>query len=232
MGEENLYQKLGVAPSATADEIHHAYAALSEKLLSDPAAMTSGTTEVTEDEKLFRELTRAYRTLIDEESRRHYDQSLQQDTEPSVQLVVHKEEVPEHHAVARYQEVILAQHGPTEEWQKEREYFEEHFDEILKPAPKVNLIEAATLEAGVAPVVSTATATAVAHPTEQEIQGEITVRFGTMPTDRELATLDEVKHPRRPISLRAGIDAFDMLLFLGVPLLAVVLLVEYYLFMQ
>jgi curved DNA-binding protein CbpA len=236
MAQDNLYQKLGVSPSATAEEIHHAYAALSQELLPELVLQPSGgtttaTTQVTEDEKLFRELTSAYRTLIDEESRRHYDQSLQHGAELAFQLVEHKEAVPEHHQVARYQEVILPQHEPTETWRKEREHFEEHFEEILKPAPKVNLIEpsGAVVSDGAA-VLSGAEANEDAFLSEEPVV-DISVRFGTVASEKELASLEGIKHARRPMSLSIDIDPFHVLLLLGLPFLAIVLLVEFYILM-
>jgi DnaJ-class molecular chaperone len=233
MGQDNLYQKLGVQPSATAEEIHHAYATLSQELLPDlPIQPTGGSTEVTEDEKLFRELTRAYRTLIDEESRRHYDQSLEHGTEQSVLLVVHKESDPEHHQVARYQEVILPQSEPTETWRKEREHFEEHFEEILKPAPKVNLIEATHNQKSAGIEAVSATELAESAFASDEPQEDISIRFGTIPSEKEFASREGIKHARRPMSLSVDIDPFDALLFLGVPFLAIILLVEFYFFMQ
>lgn len=230
---DTLYSKLGVDPSASAEEIHRAYAALTEKFLATTSNTPSGSTVITEDEKLFRELTQAYRTLVDAESRRVYDRQLSMEQDAA--LVVHEEQDPQHE-MARYQEVILPQHAPTDEWKKEREYFEEHFDEILKPAPKVDLIDSASVPSS-AVAADVAAADVATYPSEQPQNGrddddDVTVKFGTFPTEREMSSFPAPKSPRRQVSMGLPLDPFDILLYVGLPLFAVILLLEYYFFVM
>jgi DnaJ-class molecular chaperone len=235
--KETLYTKLGVLPSASSEEIHHAYAELTQRFLSKDGDGATDETAVSEDERLFQELTQAYRTLVDEESRRNYDCSLE---ESEATLVVHQEQQPDH-VMARYQEVILSGHAPSEEWAKEREYFEEHFDEILKPAPKVNLIATGLEAVGIAPTADNANTNSApsAHSDADRVESEgevsdvdATVKFGTFPSDRELAAFVVPKNPRRPASMGGPIDPLDLLLYLGAPLFAIILLLEYYFLMM
>lgn len=230
---ETLYSKLGVDPSASADEIHRAYTKLSEQFLANAGDNSSETTEVTEDEALFRELTSAYRTLVDADSRRAYDRQIS--PEPEATLVVHDVQDAQHE-MARYQEVVLPQHEPTEQWKKEREYFEEHFDEILKPAPKVDLIDSAS-----APV-SIESAAASDLPAQQHKTKEagdddvsdmdVTVKFGTFPTDRELSSFLPPKCPRRPISFSKSLEPMEIFMYVGLPLFGVIILLEVYFFVM
>lgn len=229
---ETLYSKLGVAPSASVEEIHRAYSAISEKFLSAGGDAASDATEITEDEALFRELTAAYRTLVDVESRRKYDEQIRPEPDPT--LIVHSVEDPQHE-MARYQEVVLPQHEPTEQWKKERQYFEEHFEEILKPAPKVDLIEsAAAAAAGVAPdgEASSVENAAAVSDSKSGDDIDVTVKFGTFPTDRELSAFPPPKCPRRPIDFSKPLEPMEIFMYFGLPLFGVILLLEVYFFVM
>jgi DnaJ-class molecular chaperone len=230
---ETLYSKLGVHPSASAEEIHRAYSKLSEKFLANAGDNSGQTTEVSEDDALFRELTSAYRTLVDAESRRAYDRQVS--PEPEATLVIHDLQDAQHE-MARYQEVVLPQHEPTEQWRKEREYFEEHFEEILKPAPKVDLIDSAS-----SPVTGESTTAsdspAQSHHTKEPgdddvVDTDVTVKFGTFPTDRELSSFPPPKCPRRPIDLRKPLEPMEIFMYVGLPLFGVIILLEVYFFVM
>jgi DnaJ-class molecular chaperone len=230
---ETLYSKLGVSPSASAEEIHRAYNLLSKRFLATADDSSTGTTAVAEDEALFRELTSAYRTLVDTESRRNYDRQISGEVDAT--LVVHDVQDPQHE-MARYQEVVLSPHEPTEQWKKEREYFEEHFEEILKPAPKVDLIDSAAAKMT---AEAMATSDSAVQPSESSVASsqdvddvDVTVKFGTFPTDRELSSFLPPKCPRRPISFSKSLDPFDLFLYLGLPLFGVIILLEFYFFVM
>lgn len=72
--EQTLYEKLGVSPDATQDEITKAYRAKSRKLHPDAGG----------DKSEFAELSHAYEVLSDPEKRDRYDKTGRFGTEPSM----------------------------------------------------------------------------------------------------------------------------------------------------
>ncbi|HEV8375082.1 MAG TPA: DnaJ domain-containing protein, partial [Candidatus Polarisedimenticolia bacterium] len=73
---QNYYQVLGMLHSASESEIRHAYYSLAKRL--HPDKFSEEETKI-RGEKLFAAITEAYATLSKPESRKEYDQSLQQD---------------------------------------------------------------------------------------------------------------------------------------------------------
>jgi len=72
---QNFYQVLGVVPGASESEIRHAYYSLAKRLHPDKFSDEETKTRV---EKLFAAITEAYATLSKPESRKDFDQTLQQ----------------------------------------------------------------------------------------------------------------------------------------------------------
>lgn len=69
MAERDYYEVLGVAKTATQDEIRKAYRRLAGKYHPDRNADNKE-----ESEKKFKEVQKAYEVLYDEEKRKMYDQ--------------------------------------------------------------------------------------------------------------------------------------------------------------
>jgi hypothetical protein len=108
-----------------------------------------------------------------------------------------------------------------EEWRRERAFFEEHFEEILKPAPKIDLV-------GVKRGSSQKSSSVGAIAEWDDLSPAVPAysRFGTLPSSNELLQLQAVPSPRRAITRSLVADPFDLLVYVGLPVMGVIIAIE------
>jgi hypothetical protein len=107
-----------------------------------------------------------------------------------------------------------------EEWKREREFFEAHFEEILKPAPRVNLVGGATGGS------STSALPGTLSEWDEFKQGPVSTRFGTPASPHELAELRDLPASRRAEVRGLSVDPFKVLTYVGLPVMSLLALAE------
>jgi DnaJ-class molecular chaperone len=213
--ERTYYELLGVDPMATTEEIKEAYREIARIFHPDSNFYSDIIADAgPEDSDVFKAISNAYQVLVNEQRRKEYDESLNLDIytgwddgssddsrNPS------DEDIPE-------------------EWIKEREFFAQHFEEILRPAPKSDLLGTEDVATDESEPVSEAI-----EPSEEEIEPRIQLsRFGRVASDKELSFVSSaVPVARRPHRVRY--DPIDILLFVGIPVMFLIVVVEILLYL-
>jgi|GEM_PF-4758424 len=253
---QNYYDILGVEPVASADEITLAY----RQILDGTNTFDCALDDEQEAIELVKTVTLAYRTLIDVQKRSEYDALLSGNSstgdttsEKPTDVIdvqdVSLAEAPsltsaelatlregEGNIPAGTQRVVYevshalsprSEHEIPQEWKEERAFFEQHYEEILKPGPKVDLV---------GEQISAEEAEKRASTMDQweEIPHvePLSSRFGTIPAPDELSQLQIVPSPRRAIGRRLIADPVDVVLYIGLPLLGTIILVEFFVYMR
>jgi len=144
------------------------------------------------------------------------NQILEEDTE---RLIDDREESLE--LSTEEQEQVFVEGEPAieddipEEWKRERQYFEEHYEEILKPGPKINLVGKDENVAAYSDWDST----------------QVASRFGAPASDEELKAITTVHAGRRAVAgMRGGRDLSSIFMIIGIPLMFILVLVEVFYF--
>jgi hypothetical protein len=251
---QNYYDILGVDRSASVEDITLAY----REVLSETNTFDSESDHEEETIELIKTLTLAYRTLADEQKRREYDALLDgypllnveaptavydveqvsladvpSLTTTSLAALMEGDSATTQTVTPRVVYEVGQAFSPRSEdeipesWKQERAFFEEHFEEILKPAPKVDLVGAKTIseggEASVPPIVEWEEAPLPVPPAS---------RFGTMPAPNELSQLQAIPTPRRAMARSLVADPFDLLVYVGLPVMGVIIVIEFFVYMR
>jgi curved DNA-binding protein CbpA len=253
---QNYYEILGVEAGATTEEITLAY----RQILEETNTFDSALDDQQQAIELVRTVTVAYRTLTDDQKRQEYDALLsgnspdsKVDSEKPTDVIdvpdISLAEAPsltsaelatlkevEGDVPAATQRVVYeVSHALTprskeeipEEWKAERAFFEHHYEEILKPGPKVDLIgEQRNLGEGEKEEL------AVVQWDDASHVEPLSSRFGTIPAPDELSELQVVPSPRREIGRRLIADPVDLVLYVGMPLLGTIILIELLVYMR
>ncbi len=245
---QTYYDILGVDRSATADDITLAY----RHVLDETNTFDAQSDSEEEIIELIKRVTVAYRTLVDEQKRREYDAALDGcplPAEEDATAVYDVEQVSlaespsltstglatlkdgnsaEAQSLApRVVYEVGQAFSPRneneipEEWKQERAFFEEHFEEILKPAPKVDLVGAKKITSEEEINVAT-----IAEWDDLSPAAPASTRFGTIPSSNELSQLQAVPSPRRAIARSLMADPFDLMVYIGLPVMGVILAIE------
>jgi curved DNA-binding protein CbpA len=251
---QTYYDILGVDRSATADDITFAY----RQVLDETNTFDAQSDSEEETIELIKTVTLAYRTLVDEQKRREYDAALdgcplsEEEDETAVYNVeqVSLAESPSLTSTglatlkdgnsAEVQSLtprVVYEVGQAfsprneseipEEWKQERAFFEEHFEEILKPAPKVDLVGTKKGILGEENNVAT-----IAEWDDLSPTAPASTRFGTIPSSNELSHLQAVPTPRRAIARSLMADPFDLMVYIGLPVMGVILAIEVFVYMR
>jgi curved DNA-binding protein CbpA len=250
--QPTFYDILGVETGASAEVITHAYRQVLKECEGD-GLQKGGRSRSSADLSVY---TRAYRTLTDANLRAEYDSLLGIETAPPRADVNADDEVSQGAAQPQrrgtgslrgtrelkaaesltgrvtvvYEELTafspLSEEEVPEEWKREREFFEEHFDEILKPAPRVDLVGAGDAQgAGQG-------ATMALSDWDELKSGPASTRFGTPVEAHELAELRAMPASRRFVQPGTITDPFLFVAYFGVPVMVVLALVEFFLFLH
>ena len=212
--ERTFYELLGVEPSATTEEIKEAYREIARIFHPD----SNFYSDIIDDDgpsdsDLFKAITQAYQVLIHEEKRKEYDELLNGYS-------------PD--AWSEGEDGEYDDEDIPEEWRKEREFFEQHFEEILRPAPKVNLV-GKDGEEQVADEEDTSQRDAGRAPNSTAFEGEIVSkikisRFGRPASDDDPFSTSHMLYARRVP--RPSIDIIDLISYVGIPALLLIVIVE------
>ncbi len=252
--QDTYYDILGVERSASAEEITLAY----RQVLDETNTFDAQSDSEEETIELIRTLTLAYRTLVDEQKRREYDALLDGCTpaENDASTVVYDvEQVSLAEApsltstgLAAMKEGNSGEAQPAtprvvyevgqafsprsedeipDEWKQERAFFEENFEEILKPGPKVDLVGSQKASAA-----DEAPVTTIAEWEDLVPAASASSRFGTIPSSNELSQLQVIPSPRRAIARSLVADPFDLMVYIGLPVVGVILAVEVFMYMR
>jgi curved DNA-binding protein CbpA len=249
----NYYDILGVERSASAEDITLAY----RQLLSETNTFDSDSEREEEAIALIKTVTLAYRTLVDEQKRREYDALLygqhrgqvgdtavydvaevslaESPSLTSTELAALKDEesainpLQASRVVYEVGQALSPQSEDEipESWRREREFFEEHFEEILKPAPKVDLVGLKKPSAD-----SKEGPPAVTEWDDSPPATQATSRFGTILDPRELTQLQTIPTPRRAIVRSLVADPFDLMVYIGLPVMGVIIAIEFLVYMR
>ena len=210
--ERTYYELLGLEPGATTEQIREAYREIARifhpdsNFYSDIISDENGPN----DSDVFKSITVAYNTLINEDKRRQYDQTILTELndwdDNSGSSAFSKEDYGRE-----------AQPGPAkkkeqdipEEWKREREHFEQHYEEILRPAPKVDLVGRDQENAF--------------SGWENEVTG---TRFGDLATEEELQAIHMTPQMRRIPRAKMRMDPFLALALIGIPIMLLVIILE------
>lgn len=211
--ERTYYELLGLEPDASTEQIREAYREIARiyhpdsnfysDIIADDEAEPS-------DSEVFKSITVAYNTLVNEDKRREYDATLPSglddwDSNPEGSAFNQFGATHEQARPTKRKEQDI-----PEEWKREREYFEQHYEEILRPGPKVDLVgkEGENAFSG----------------WEEEVTG---TRFGELATEEELQAIQMTPQMRRVPRLKlTRIDPFMALAVIGIPIMFIVILIE------
>lgn len=245
---QTYYDILGVDRAATTDDITLAY----RQVLDETNTFDVQSDSEEEIIELIKTVTLAYRTLVDEQKRREYDAALDgcplpaQEEETTVYDVeqVSLAESPSltstglatlkdgnsDEAQSLAPRVVYEvghafsprnENEIPEEWKQERAFFEENFEEILKPAPKIDLVGTNNVTPEEEGIVA-----AIAEWDDLSPTVPASTRFGTIPSSNELSQLQSVPSPRRTIARSLMADPFDLIVYIGLPIMGVILAIE------
>jgi len=203
----SYYDLLGVASTCSIADVHDAYRRLAEMYM-DPDTLPPDWEPLSPE--LFNRITQAFRVLSDEVLRKEYDSNLEVMAEQHQQEV--KEISPETSLVS------LEIDGIPESWRKEREYFEEHFEEIFKPLPKVNLVATEPLPDGEQDAGLSDWEGEIAPPIDDSA-------FGTLPISEVAKSDMALPQPRRVIP-SPSLDQFQLIIVGGIVLMSLVIIAE------
>jgi DnaJ-class molecular chaperone len=208
--DKTHYELLGLEPSATTDEIKEAYREIARIFHPDSNfyddivgdEMPEGESDV------FKAITNAYQILSNPQKRKSYDESLvgglggwETDDSGAATHRARRQDIPE-------------------EWRREREYFEQNYQEIFRASEKSDLVggeESPDSEIG------------EWGETEEERQAIID-GFGDVSTAQEMKAEYSTAPTRRPVKY-GGFhrDPVWYLIYVGMPAVVAVVLVELYL---
>ncbi len=223
------YELLGLEPEVSTDEIKEAYRGIA-RIFHPDSNFYDDIIEDTgpEDSDVFKAITAAYQVLINEEKRRKYDESLPkgldawEDSEGG--------DSPHRHSELRRSDTKNddneEEEDIPEEWKEERRHFQAHFGEILKPAPKVNLVAD---EPGSASDTAP-NAQSLQSWGESEKATEALARFGNVTGSIDLPPLDKIPLPRRVVAPSMVTDPIQIIIYIGLPIMLVIVVCEYFLF--
>jgi len=247
----NFYEILGVGQGASTDEIAQAYR---QRVQADELLSSRDAEQDADLPHLIEAITEAYQTLSSAEKRQHYDALLSANTlnQASVGTQVVEDpsitfdsippssslnlEVTNWVPVARrirtsanlvYDLAQAISPGKIdiipEEWKREREFFEEHFEEIFKPLPKIDLVGAKGTHMGV-----DGSAIGLDDWEGMHATGLAATRFGTLPRANERLVPRTIPLARRQTFQRPLRDPFHVLMYLAMPIVAVLVALEIY----
>jgi curved DNA-binding protein CbpA len=211
----NYYELLGLEPGVTTDVIKEAYREIAriyhpDSNFYDDIIADSGP----EDSDVFKAITAAYQVLINEEKRKAYDETLPKGLDGWGE----SDSDDGGFAPGNDDEDI------PEEWKKERQYFAEHFDEILKPGPRSNLTGAAAADFHMPAPEADEPFTSWSEPKAETVQAG--TRFGDLSEDAGAIKIDAIPAARRTFDPGMSKDPFQLIVFIGIPLMALVVIVE------
>jgi curved DNA-binding protein CbpA len=220
------YELLGLEPGVSAEEIKEAYREIA-RIFHPDSNFYDDIIEDTgpEDSDVFKAITAAYQVLINEEKRRKYDESLPKgledwgDSEESDRPRAYQASDIDSDTDDSQDEDI------PEEWKEERKRFQAHFEEILKPGPKVNLV--ADEGRASTPTQSAADAFGTWEESQKAAQG--LSRFGNLQGPIELPSLDKIPAPRRVIASSMAADPIQLIMYVGLPIMSLIVLCELFL---
>lgn len=219
----NHYELLGLEPGATTEAIKEAYREIAriyhpDSNFYDDIIADAGP----DDSDVFKAITAAYHVLVNEEKRRAYD-----DTLPKGLTDWGEEDG----SGASLRGVNTAGDDESvdedipEEWKKEREYFAEHFEEILKPGPRSNLVAGG----GEVPKVKVPNEGGV-DPfgawEEESVTVQAGTRFGDLTENGALGNIEVVPVSRRAVEASTAKDPFQWMMYLGIPFMTIVVIAE------
>ena len=214
-GAPNFYDLLRIQPTASADEIKEAYRQLAEMYFDSPDLLSLSGNSPSDE---FALITRAFRVLSDERQRSEYDSQLSLSQDDLAPADCSLEESQD-----SVSETYDPSHGDLpEEWRKERQYFEEHFEEIFKPLPKVDLVGPANLpEAGeLATIDANLEDWEVPERTPEEESS-----FGTLPAPDHILAEKAIPQARRVIPYPT-VDPFQLVIGGGIILMGLIIIAE------
>lgn len=235
LDSRTYYELLGVEPDATTEQIKEAYREIARIYHPDSNFYSDIVEDVAEEEDsdVFKAITSAYQILVSEEKRRAYDDSLPKNLDSWGEDEEAYRAAPEQHFHdgTSSETVVKTADMIPEEWKREREYFEAHYEEILRPAPKADLVGASaepkTEESG--------------EPDKEGVYGDweepkpfvAGSRFGDLLVDGENKVPFMTAPTRRAVRHNWGmsLDPMTAILYIGIPALLAIVLVEIYLFM-
>jgi hypothetical protein len=216
----NHYELLGLEPGASTEAIKEAYREIAriyhpDSNFYDDIIADAGP----DDSAVFKAITAAYQVLVNEEKRRAYDDTLPKglndwgdeensggDTRSAPGESLEDDDIPE-------------------EWKKEREFFAENYEEILKPGPRSNLVAGGGEVPR--PKVPTGEGVDPFGPWEEEkVEVQAGTRFGDLNEDKPLREVDVLPTARRTVESGGSKDPFLLLMYFGIPIMTVVVLAE------
>jgi len=215
------YELLGVDPQASVDEIKAAYREIARIFHPDSNFYSDIIDDAGPDNSgIFKIITAAYQVLVNEEKRLQYDKTLPQGLNswdedsngPRPGPWTPGEEV-ETDLEQKQQEDI------PEEWKAERAFFQKHFEEILKPAPKVNLVGEEDLPE------TDAVPDEPYNGWEDAPEGGIVSSFGHLTEKPVLPPLSIIPPSRRAVR-PSSIDPVLIIIFGGLPIMALIVIFE------
>jgi DnaJ-class molecular chaperone len=219
----NHYELLGLEPGATTEAIKEAYREIAriyhpDSNFYDDIIADTGP----DDSAVFKAITAAYQVLVNEEKRRAYDDTLPKglndwgEEDPSGGST--RMEARESHDHEDDEDI-------PEEWKKEREFFAENFEEILKPGPRSNLV-AGGGEVPKPKIPADDGSDPFGPWEEEKIEVQAGTRFGDLSDEKPLPDIDALPAARRIVEPGGTKDPFLLLMYFGIPLMTLVVLVE------
>lgn len=219
----NHYELLGLEPGASTEAIKEAYREIAriyhpDSNFYDDIIADTGP----DDSAVFKAITAAYQVLVNEEKRRAYDDTLPKGlndwgeddgtgSSPGSYSTDSQDEADDEDI--------------PEEWKKEREFFAENYEEILKPGPRSNLVAGGGEVTR--PKVPTEEGADPFGPWEEEkIEVQAGTRFGDLSDEKPLSDANAIPASRRTIDPSGTQDPFLLLMYFGIPLMTLVVLVE------
>ena len=222
--DRTYYELLGLTPEASVDQIKEAYREIARIYHPDSNFYSDIIADEIPDDgsDLFKFVTAAYNVLINGERRKEYDDSLlsARGGAPGWEETTGEEGAQTTGRRSSKTEI-------SEEWQKERDYFEENYFDILKPGPKVNLTGGDNEPSSDVPPDTSAFETWDDDTVEQ---GGV---FGSL---ADTGFNDPARLP--PVARRPSAswqwawlqDPFTLVVYVGIPILLTVVITEFFVY--
>jgi curved DNA-binding protein CbpA len=214
----NYYELLGLEPGATTDAIKDAYREIARIYHPDSNFYDDIVTDTgPEDSEIFKVITAAYQVLVHEDKRRAYDETLPkgldswQDEGDGSRWRASNEQ---------HSDDDEGQEDIPEEWKRERQFFQQNYEEILRPGPRADL-------------TSGDGSTVLAGGVDGEVfktwgDGESpqpSTLFGSPGASVEEPMFDAIPATRRPMGNPMK-DPVQLITYIGLPVMTLVVILE------